>query len=47
MPLEGQKLRIGEMPPKFCLPDGLTGGEVCLKDFLGGKLYLTFLKGSW
>jgi peroxiredoxin len=47
MPLESEILRVGDAAPGFCLPDGLTGEEICLEDFRGHKIYLMFLRGSW
>lgn len=40
-------VRVGDKPIGFCLPEGKTGEETCLKDYLGRKVLVIFLKGSW
>ena len=47
MPEKSESIKVGEKTPSFCLPDGLSGEEVCLEDYLGSPLYLIFLRGSW
>ena len=47
MPWESEKLKAGEAAPEFCLPEGLEGEEVCLKDYRRHKLLLLFMRGSW
>lgn len=47
MALVSDRVKVGDTAPGFCLPDGLTGEEVCLEDFRGRALVLVILKGSW
>jgi peroxiredoxin len=47
MPLDSAGIEVGDRAPEFCLPHGLSGDEVCLQDYLGKKIYLMFLRGSW
>ena len=47
MPLDSARIEVGDRAPEFCLPHGLSGEEVCLEDYLGKKLYLVFLRGTW
>jgi hypothetical protein len=47
VPLQSDVLKVGEAAPRFCLPHGLSGEEICLEDYLGRKIYLMFLRGSW
>jgi hypothetical protein len=47
MPSQAANVEVGDEAPAFCLPDGLSGEETCLSDYLGSPVYLVFLRGSW
>jgi|GEM_PF-6720624 peroxiredoxin len=47
MPMESEVLQVGEVAPAFCLPEGLSGEEICLEELRGAKLFLMVMRGSW
>ncbi|MDY6793879.1 MAG: hypothetical protein SWK76_01160 [Actinomycetota bacterium] len=46
MPLGSNKVKVGKEAPGFCLPEGLSVGDICLMDYMGDKLLVIFLEGS-